>query len=283
MPDFFYLIGKWWKQMLALVILALVIVSVIVFLQPAKYLSTATALPANPGSTDKASVFNGNIQEIYSALGSADDVDRIVGTGQLDTIYLAVTDQFNLFDHYHVTEKGEEARFRAATLLKKNSRIMKSEYGELRVKVWDTDKHLAPQLANAMMQELEIIHQNLQNETNRSVLNGLLAGKKKLEKSLDSIGNFLKNADITAAAATSCNIRQAAITDQLTQYEKLIGQYQLMVDSNPSVLRIVERARAPYFPDQPKPLLTIGVTGLLSIFFAIGLALILERRKRPAA
>ena len=43
---------------------------------------------------------------------------------------------------------------------------MRSEYGELKIKVWDTDKNLAPQLANAILDKLNSIHQSLQAANN---------------------------------------------------------------------------------------------------------------------
>src|SRR5437773_10777388 len=104
MPDIFYLVSKWWKQMLALVLISLVVAGIILFLQPRQYLSVATAVPANSLSADKAKIFNHNIEELYSNIGLPDDLDMILGTGQLDTVYLAVTDQFNLFDHYKISD-----------------------------------------------------------------------------------------------------------------------------------------------------------------------------------
>ena len=106
MPDLFYLIAKWWKQMLGLVIIALVIVTAVLLLQPKLYLSAATALRASSYTTDKASVFNRNIEALYSTLGSADDLDMIIGTAQLDTVYLVQADSFNLVQHYNFNGEG---------------------------------------------------------------------------------------------------------------------------------------------------------------------------------
>lgn len=283
MPDPLYLISRWWKQMLALLIITLAIVSAIVFTRTPTYLSTSTALPANAGITDKGSIFNNNIQEIYSALGSSDDVDRLVGTAQLDTIYLAVTDRFNLFDHYKINDPAPLARFRSSQKLRKRSRVFKSEYGELRIKVWDTDKHLAPQLADALMESLGKIHQDMQSESNRSVLMSLEQGRSKILDSLSLLQHTVAAKDPASRDAISSSARQTALMAQLAQYEQLIGQYQLMVDRNPAMLRIVEKARVAEFPDQPKPILVIGVAAGLSLIFAFCLALILERRKRALA
>jgi len=193
MPDMFDLFNHWWKQMLAVIIASLLIVGTVTYLKPKKYLSVATAVPASSFASDKSKIFNENIQALYSALGTPDDLDMIVGTARLDTVYLAVTDQFNLYDHFKMQEKGEAARSKAASLLKKNTKVMKSEYGELKVKAWDTDKNLAPQLANAIMEKLKAIHQDLQNAGNLATLQGLISRKEKLQQAADSTMNTVEN------------------------------------------------------------------------------------------
>lgn len=265
MPDMFDLFKNWWKQMLAVIIASLLVVGTVTYLKPQKYLSVATAVPASSFASDKSKIFNENIQALYSALGTPDDLDMIVGTARLDTVYLAVTDQFNLYDHFKMQEKGEAARSKAASLLKKNTKVMKSEYGELKVKTWDTDKNLAPQLANAIMEKLKAIHQDLQNAGNLATLQGLISRKEKLEQAADSIMNTVENT--------------TRRKEQIGQYEKLIGEYQLMVDTKPPVLITVEKAKAAAWPDQPKTVQLLMATAVLAFIFSLLAALVLERKK----
>ena len=245
MPDITDLIRRWWKQMLAVVILSVAVIGTITFLKPRKYLSVSTAVPASSFAADKSKIFNENIQALYS------------------TVYLSVTDAFNLFDHYKISEKGPASRVKAAVLLQRNTKVMKSEYGELKVKVWDTDKDLAPQLANAIMDKLQAIHQNLQSAGNEATLSGLVLRKKALELQSDS----------------SSMDKKAVLQNQIQQYENLIGQYQLMVDSKPPVLITVEKAKPASWPDKPKRLQIMVAAGLLSLLFAFLSALLLERSK----
>lgn len=263
MPDIIDLIKNWWKQMFAVVLFSMLTIGVITFLKPRQYLSVATAVPGSSFAADKSKIFNENIQALYSTLGTPDDLDMIIGTASLDTVYLAVTDMYNLFDHYKVSEKGVAARTKAASLLRSNSKVMKSEYGELKVKVWDTDKDLAPQLANAIMDKLQAIHQNLQSAGNEATLKGLVTGKEKLQRQADSASPEKKT----------------VLQNQVQEYDKLIGQYQLMVDSKPPVLITVEKAKPSNWPDRPRRLQIIIATAVLSLLFALLAALILERRK----
>ncbi|MDZ4795122.1 MAG: hypothetical protein SGI83_12650 [Bacteroidota bacterium] len=266
MPDITDLIGRWWKQMLGVFLLSVLAVGVITFLKPRQYLSIATAVPASSFAADKSKIFSDNVQSLYSALGTPDDLDRVLGTSKLDTVYLAVTDAFNLFDHYKMKETGPSARIRAAWRLKKNTTVMKSEYGELKVKTWDTDKDLAPQLANALMNQLQSIHQHLQSAGNEATLYGLIKGKKRLQVRLDS-----------AAGLVPDNKNQ--LQNQVLQYEKLISEYQLLVDSKPPSLIVVEKATASLHPDKPQRVKILVATALLSLLFSLLAALVLDRPK----
>ncbi|MGB3155160.1 MAG: hypothetical protein WBB06_11190 [Chitinophagaceae bacterium] len=279
MPEITGLIRNWWKQMLAVILLSLLTVGVITFLKPRLYLSVATAVPASAYAADKSKIFNENIQQLYASLGTPDDLDMILGTANLDTVYLAVTDQFNLFDHYKLSEKGNAARIKAGLLLRRMTKVMKSAYGELQVKVWDTDKNLAPQLANAIMDKLHMIHQDLQSAGNNGMLKGIRTGLEKLTLQVDSISSYLRKANVPGDEAEKLMATRKILQDQAQQYERLIGEYQLMVDSKPPVLITVEQAKPSIRPDKPKRMQIMIATAVLSLIFALFAALILERRK----
>ncbi|HEX4877482.1 MAG TPA: hypothetical protein VFV31_12480, partial [Chitinophagaceae bacterium] len=130
---------------------------------------------------------------------------------------------------------------------------------------WDTDKNLAPQLANAIMEKLKAIHQDLQNAGNLATLQGLISRKEKLQQVADSTMNSADNS--------------TQRKDQISQYEKLIGEYQLMVDTKPPVLITVEKAKAAEWPDQPKTIQLLVATAVLAFIFSLLAALVLERKK----
>jgi hypothetical protein len=279
MPDLFYLVPKWWKQILFIVVLSLIVAYALLYLRPVKYLATTTALPASSYASDKAKIFNENIQLLYPAIGTAEDLDLIVGTGQLDTVYIAVAEQFGLAGHHKTQEKGDAAKRKAALLLKSNTRIIKSDYGELKVKVWDSDKTIAPQLANAILQKLGTMHENMRNESNKAILKALENSRANIQLKIDSITIFLATPEIMAPVQQPYLQRRNALAGQLDQYGKLISEYQLMVDNKPPVLVIVEKAREPDWPDKPKKLPVLVATFVLSFLFALLVILVIEKRK----
>src|SRR5689334_6198189 len=129
MPDLFDMMWRWRKQILLLVLTTLVVTTAIVFLIPKRYLSTATALPASSYATDKTSVFSQNLQTLYSSLGLPDDLDKIVGTAHLDTAYRSVITQLDLTDHFGLGKADANATSKAALILQKHTRVIKSDYG----------------------------------------------------------------------------------------------------------------------------------------------------------
>ena len=76
---------------------------------PKEYLSEASVLPANSKMMDKQAMFGSNIQELYSAYGEAEDLDRLMATLHSPTVLQFVSDSLDLSSHYNVKvarEKG---------------------------------------------------------------------------------------------------------------------------------------------------------------------------------
>lgn len=278
MPDLFDLITRWRKQIFLLVLATLIVTAAVVFLVPKRYLSVATALPASSYATDKTSVFSQNLQSLYSALGLPDDLDKMVGTAHLDTVYRSVIAQLDLTEHFGLKKTDANAIAKAGSILQKHTRVIKSDYGELKVKVWDVDRDLAADLANSIMEKIQQIHQDIQTVNNSmmfSKINEEYLKKKidyeKLTDSLPRAGNT-SQADLLTA-------QRSSLLQQIGEYEKLLNQYKLMVDAKPQALLIIERATPAVAADQPKPLQAIVAAAILSFFFGLLTALMLDRRK----
>jgi uncharacterized protein involved in exopolysaccharide biosynthesis len=276
MPDLFDLIARWWKRILALVLATTAVAAVIVFIIPKKYLGVATALPASTYAQDKTGVFSQNMQNLYSALGTPDDLDMIVGTAQLDTVYRAICEHLNLTDHYGI-KTDQESFVKSARILKERTRVIKSDYGELKVKVWDTDPSWAANLANAIMRKLQQIHQDVQTTNNATMLDRINTEYNQKKGEYQMLADSLQHVD--QGKAELLNVRKASLLQQLVEYEKLLDQYKLMVGARPQALIVVENATPALKPDKPRRLLVIIGAAVLSIFFGLMAALLLERRR----
>ncbi|HSU27833.1 MAG TPA: hypothetical protein VLJ68_05590, partial [Chitinophagaceae bacterium] len=155
-------------------------------------------------------------------------------------------------------------------------RIIKSDYGELKVKVWDTDKHLAPQLADAITKTLDALHRDIQSAVNKAALKGLQLNQQRLQGRIDSIS---KLATSGKAGEDSKLARLSSLNAQWQENEKLSSEYELMLDNKPPVLIVVENAKVSNNPDKPRKIKILISTALLSLLFGLLLAMVLERRK----
>jgi capsular polysaccharide biosynthesis protein len=260
MPDIIQLIASWKKQIFIVVLTSVVIASAIVFIIPPKYLASATALPANPVTADKSIVFSNNIRDLYNSIGEPTDLDKIVGTAQSDTIYISVAQKFDLVSFYNINNKNDFALIKAAKELKHDTKVTKTEFGELLIRVWCRDRLLAPQLANALMDELAHTHQEIMNRNNLLVLKNIKAAILSIQSVKDSLAG-------------------GEYTKQLDEYKKLETEYSLMALTNPPALLPVEKARVSSHPDKPQKLLVLIATAVAAFVFALWLAVLLDKRK----
>lgn len=275
MPDLLLVFAKRWKLIASITVLATIIALIVALLIPKKYLATATALPANSMIADKARIFNQNIQALYSEFGTVDELDKLEGTGKLDTLFIAAVEEFKLEEHYRIGT-SDKSLYDAAIKLKKNSRINRSGYGELKVRVWDKDKILCAQLANFLMKKLQEMHQHLQNQASRSVLEKIKETYALKQKESLQLTDSVKSVSIQSQA------RMSTLREQLQSYEKMIDEYQLVIGTNAPVLLVVEPARPAIYADRPKIAQTVLLGFFGAFIFSFLLVLFLESRKAIA-
>jgi hypothetical protein len=264
MLDALAVFSRWWKRIITITALATVLAAVVSLLLPPRYVSVATALPASSFAADKAAIFNSNIQQLYSSLGTADDLDRIVGTARLDTIYIAAAKDLSLAKRWGF-EKVEF--YKAVQKLKRQSNISKSEWGELKIKVWDSDRNVAAQAANALLEKLQQLHQSLQNQSNRLVLHKLWEVYQQTRQ---------QDTPIQHTPSTAAPAMQA---ERLKDYDRLLAEYNLMVAANPPVLLVVEAARPASQADNLEKLAYVLVTFFAALLFSLLLAVYSEGKK----
>lgn len=277
MPDILSIISRWWKMIFGLTLLSSLAALAACLLSPKQYASTATALPGNSVLSDKARIFNKNIQYLYPRLGSPDELDRIEGTAALDTIYIATARDLNLVNHYSI-KSSKDALYEAAKELKSKSRITRSAYGELKIKAWDRDRNMAAALANGIFRHLQLLHQQLHQQDNAYVLQKLREDLRARREQFRLAADSLRYME--AEYAELLTARRNALLQQVQEQEKLIAEYELALSANPSVLVSVESARPSLKPEKPETAQTVLLTAFASALFFFLLALVLESRKR---
>jgi hypothetical protein len=198
------------------------------------------------------------------------------GTANLDTIYISVVKELDLISHYEL-ENSKEALYKAARQLKDKSRISRSAYGELKIRVWDKDPVTSAEIANSLMRTIQQIHQQLKNENNIAILAALQSDHQtrlqQFKQATDSAGS------LSGAEMEIWQARKTGMLEQLQQYEKMIGQYQFAVNANPLVLLTVENARPALKPDKPKIVLTILLSAFAAFTLSFLVAIFFDSRK----
>jgi|GEM_PF-235452 len=289
MPDLFTILFNRWKLILGLTIAAGLLTLAISLIRPKQYGATATALPANSSLTDKARLFNNNIESLYPELGSVDEFDRIEGIAKLDTTYINVVSAFNLINHYGVNDGSPDSLQTAVNKLKKATEIRRSEYGDLKIKVWDQDPALAAQLANRLLEEINGLYMQTQVQNNLltvAKLKLLLAEKHaQLESARQAPRNnkdetVLRDSVIDESTNRAQSQLLNGLPEQIVQLEQIISQYELGIAAAPQPLIVVENARATMTTVKPNLLQTTLFALAAGLFFSILLAFLLETRKR---
>ena len=252
MPGIIEVIRKWRKSILLLILLATASATVMAFLLPKMFSSTAVVFPVNSLLSDKSHLFNPNIQQLYSEYGGSEDLDHLFAIANSSTVLGYVSDSFHLAQHYKITGNEEKAKASAIKKLKKNTDIIKSENGELRIEVWDEDNVLALAITNAILYKIESLSREIMLQSNNNALNVL---RKKL----------LRDSSIHNNTGSGISVN------------KELKELEISLEATPPVFLLLERPALSFEPGKPKTWMIIAGTFILSTFFAIILVLVLER------
>jgi uncharacterized protein involved in exopolysaccharide biosynthesis len=219
---------------------------VVSLLLPNEYVSEASLLPANSKLMDKQRFSENNIQELYSAYGNSEDLDRLFATMHSGAVIHHVADSLKLVEHYGYSDK-KNAKTMAQKKLEKNIKLLRTEYGELRLRAWDKDAAKAEQIANAMVSRTQDVFDDMfRSFYDRSI------GSLRTELAVRT-----KEFDSTKAAGGRLQV--AGIENKITEYE-------ITRLSPPAAFFVMEKPSISLMPDRPKILLNVLITFLASLF-----------------
>ncbi len=118
----------------------------------------------------------------------------------------------------------------------------------------------------------------MQNKSNATVLTALKENVTGMEKEL-----MLDDTSIQVLEKEAVkSLQRKGLEEQLSQQQKLIREYRLVIATNPPVLLVVEEARPAIKWDKPDIGKTLAFVAGASIVFGIFLALFLEMGKKYA-
>lgn len=224
-------------------------------LVPKQYLSEAAVLPANSKLMDKQRMFGENIQELYSAYGASDDLDRLMATMHSTSVLQSVTDSLGLARHYGIEEPN--ARKKALKKLGKQLKMQRSEYGEISLKVWDKDPALALMIANTILQKT----QQMQDDLFTGYYQRSIA---KLEDELNYNSSLIRS-----AADSTAITRGTMVPDEQNMIKRKITEYRITQLNPPAAMFILAKPEQAVQPDKPDILLNTLIASAVALFAII--------------
>ncbi len=213
-------------------------------LMPAQYLATATAIPSNARLTDINRLSSSETRELFPVFGQSDDLDRIYAICHSTTLNGMLTARFQLAQHYGLHPDKPNDQVKARKRLTRNTEILKTENGELKVKVWDVDPALAVSIANAYLSLTDSLARKLVADLHGDAWKNMVAPLPP-----DSSRSGIPDIDplLTQSAAS-----RALLAERTA----------------PPALMVVDPASATIKPDRPDLLLNTAAAFVLSAFTA---------------
>ena len=277
MPHTIQVLQKHTRFILLFTLFAMLVAFVTVLLVPKYFRSSARIIAANPQLTDKYRLFNENIQGLYSYFGSGDDLDRIIGIADMDTTYYQLVDQFNLMDYYQLDNDSLPLLRRKAVLkLKKDISFQRTEQGQMRVQCWTKDKQLSADIINTMIrivqQKLESIWLSNYQEASAQLNASIVHNEQQYAALNDSISKAGRAQQILLQK------HMETLLEELSRYRKTAASFQLMGETVPPALYVLEPAVPSVKAERPDKLNTVLISGLAGFLFSILFLLLKDRR-----
>ena len=243
-----------WKIIL-LTIVAGAIAAGFCFLVTKEYKASATLLPANSKLMDKHRLFDSNIQELYSTYGNSDDADRIHAIMQSSQVLLATVDSLSLTNHYHLNKKNN-SRYNSLKRLSKNIEMVSTEFGEIKLMVWDKDTAIARAIA------ISIIH-HTQDVGKQQIIDFYTQSIQKLQEALE-----LKSLQLNKLDKSSVEDK-SILENEISTLKSSVSNYQLAIINTPPTAFVVEQPSVSPVADKPKTVLIAIATMVAAAFCCI--------------
>jgi uncharacterized protein involved in exopolysaccharide biosynthesis len=243
-----------WK-IIILTLLAGAIAAGLCFLVTKEYAATATLLPANSKLMDKHRLTDNNIQELYSNYGNSDDADHIHAIMQSSQVLLTTIDSLSLSNHYHLNVK-KDSRNKTLKKLSKQMEIESTEFGEIKLMVWDKDSTFARAISNSIIY-------NTQNIGKQQVIDYYKQSQQKLQEVL------LQKTIQLNALDKALEDERLDLKNEINTLKSSISSYKLAIINTPPVAFVVEQPSVSPFAERPNPIMIVIASMIAATFCSI--------------
>ena len=158
-----------WKYLVAAALVLAAIISTVVAVRlPNVYSSTAVFLPTSLQGSDPDRLVEGSKLELGTR---PEDLDRVVTIGNSLPLAELMARRFDLYHHYDMGDPGTDlAESNTLHEFSSNLSVVHNERDAIELTFQDSDKKLAAAVANAMVDAIDSVNQQLTLKNRRNVL-----------------------------------------------------------------------------------------------------------------
>ena len=287
---------------------------VISFLIQPLYLSSAIVFPAATSSVSFSE--QRNAKAAAMDFGEEEQAEQLVQILQSSRIRDKVVEEFQLMKHYEINPNGANKFFKLNEAYNNHVSFSRTRFGSIRIDVLDRDPALAANIANRIVALIDTVKNEMiaertipAFEVNRRKMEQMTKDRDNIVRRLDSLANLgvialdvrsnlfqayvdSKNPEDRAdlKKKIDANMQYGAVYDAL-EYQRnektvkledfKVSYEQAESDANSKFNHkfVVEKAVKADKKDQPKRLIIILVSSLLSFFVSVFSLLLWEKYK----
>lgn len=159
-------------------------------LLPNYYKSNVLLLPSAVNSMSKSFLTEGDRLDPY-LYGTEKESEYILEMLSSYQIIGKACDKFKLKEHYGISGEGLIATQKMERTLENNIKVKRSNYLGVKLIVWDKDPYYAANIANYMVQELEVLRNNMKQAKADSIVSSLQISRDKINKDINVLVDSL--------------------------------------------------------------------------------------------
>ncbi len=309
-------IKKWFKSIVLVCTIA-VIGTILISLSMDNYFQATTIFYAASSDLAKPAPIGG-FEIPMDYYGRDEDIDRllsIAGSGELANTIIS---EFKLAEHYQIKTTTPKGKFKVHEKFQKLFDAKKNKYDAIEVSMEDKDPEIAMQIANRIRNLINEIAQRTVKNSQELLIESYKSNISKKSINLDSLTNRIElekrkygifdtenqgQALAEALGLAKTQSQRDFILDQISEFTNGISKVtvleqeqkefglQLSLDkerfkqllsakeSHFNAIHLIESAEVPLVKSRPKRSILVIGSALISFFFCVLAALIVEKFK----